>query len=211
MWQNDSDDTYLRYPFYIDGTSIKTDGDTLTGITPATFYAEANERPHDLLDGFDLWQNDSDDTYLRYPFYIDGTSIKTDGDTITGYTWVARCPSSGTNTSKWMNNAESVLNVSDDPINPNLKIADLPQLFMYDASGNVKDVGYDDMDYLIYKDDPKYITFINAEEYKKRNKTTYYPPLTTVEAVKAFRFTKNCFNLEATTTLTETTPLCGGE
>jgi len=48
--------------------------------------------PHNFINGFDKWINDSTSAVLRVPFGSDGTSIKTSGDTVTGYTWASRNP-----------------------------------------------------------------------------------------------------------------------
>jgi len=45
--------------------------------------------PYNQLNGFDLWENDSTSELLRVPFDVNGDSIKTDGDTLTGYTWLS--------------------------------------------------------------------------------------------------------------------------
>ena len=46
---------------------------------------------YNMMNGFDLWTYDSDPTKIaRIPFDVDGNSIKTDGDTVTGFTWVSR-------------------------------------------------------------------------------------------------------------------------
>lgn len=62
---------------------------TITGTEPY-FGTSDLQRPNNLIDGFDLWQNDTDQSYLYVPFDVNGNSIKTDGDTITGYTWVSK-------------------------------------------------------------------------------------------------------------------------
>jgi hypothetical protein len=68
-----------------------------------TFHALDNGRPDNSLDGFDLWQDDVTPTnFVRVPFDVNGNSIKTDGDTITGFTWISRNPSGA-----WHNNAET--------------------------------------------------------------------------------------------------------
>lgn len=67
--------------------------------------------PDNLRNGFDLWDNDSTTGLLRVPFRADGTSIKTDGDTITGYTWISRQVGSN----KRINEAESTYNQPEAP------------------------------------------------------------------------------------------------
>jgi len=59
---------------------------------PVTFHSNAEETdPDNILNGFDLWQNDITPTdFIRVPFDINKNSIKTSGDAITGYTWISR-------------------------------------------------------------------------------------------------------------------------
>jgi len=48
------------------------------------------QRPNNLFDGYDTWINDTTSEILRVLFDDNGDSIKTDGDTITGYTWKSK-------------------------------------------------------------------------------------------------------------------------
>jgi hypothetical protein len=80
----------IHYDKSVNGLDATPNG-TLT-----SYYDTNNEvRPHNLIDGFDLWQNDGDSTYLYVPFDSNGDSIKTDGDAIVGYTWVSKNPGIG--------------------------------------------------------------------------------------------------------------------
>ncbi len=83
-------------------TSGNENNGTITNITHST---DDKSKPYNLIYGFDLWQNDVTPTdYIRVPFTTSGASIKTDGDIITGYTWVSKNPAG-----KYHNNAESKL------------------------------------------------------------------------------------------------------
>ena len=157
---------------------------TISGLD-ANSYALANQRPHNLLDGFDLWSEDATPAnLLRMPFDTDGNSIYTDGDTIADYTWVARCPQ----LPKFGDNypETTILNYP----NPNLVKADKPQLFLYDANGVPKNIAYEDIDYITYTGNLLNISFADAEEYRKRNIITYLTARTTAEAVKVKKFIK---------------------
>lgn len=97
---------------------------TLMNITEATFWGTDSESMHyNLFNGFDLWQNDTTDAYLRVPFDNTGNSILTEGDTLSGYTWVSRNPSG-----KWHNNAETQI---EQYAVPELYSADNPQKYFY--------------------------------------------------------------------------------
>ena len=96
-------------------------------------------RPNNLLDGFDLWIKDSDGSLLKVPFDVNGNSIKTQGDLITGFTWDSR--RLGSNVSH--NGAESKM------IQP-----ESPELYSIDSqfvnskwfnSGVPQYVGYNDL------------------------------------------------------------------
>jgi len=88
-------------------------------------------RPINLIDGFDLWTKDAGSTELRIPFNINGNSIKTEGDTITGYTWQSR------NTAgSWLNNSENNLSGYSSPT---MRKVDKDIEFIYDISGDVKE------------------------------------------------------------------------
>jgi hypothetical protein len=74
--------------------------------TDDAFWDVGNVKPINIIYGFDKWTLDSDSTKIRrVPFDNNGDSIKTDGDTITGYTWVSR--NIGCTTCKGHNGAES--------------------------------------------------------------------------------------------------------
>ena len=60
-------------------------------ILGSTWDISNEQKTFNHQEGFDLWQNDSDENFLRVPFTNDDDSIKTYGDTITGYSFVARC------------------------------------------------------------------------------------------------------------------------
>lgn len=63
---------------------------TITGTEPY-FGTSDLQRPNNLIDGFDLWEYTTiPGRFLRVPFDNDKNSIKTDGDTISGYTWISR-------------------------------------------------------------------------------------------------------------------------
>lgn len=87
-------------------SSINTNHGIKTNANLALFHStDLKATPYNLLDGFDLWQNDITPTnYVRVPFDVNKNSILTDGDVLTGYTWVSRNPSGA-----WHNNAESKL------------------------------------------------------------------------------------------------------
>ena len=97
--ENSSDEYSFEYTFgETSGTTVynklnNTHG-TINGTTTAVHSISDYQEPYNLNNGFDLWQNDSTSAYLRVPFDKDGNSIKTDGDTITGYTWISRNPGS---------------------------------------------------------------------------------------------------------------------
>lgn len=42
------------------------------------------------LRSYDVWQNDSTNEYILFYFKDNGTAFKTDGDTLTGYTWLTQ-------------------------------------------------------------------------------------------------------------------------
>ncbi len=88
---------------YDRGTGSPVNG-TIQNADLTTFWGTDDKAtPFNLLNGFDLWQNDTDaSVYLRVPFDVNGNSIKTDGDAVTGYTWISRNPAG-----KGHNNAES--------------------------------------------------------------------------------------------------------
>ena len=158
---------------------------TISGLD-ANSYALANQRPHNLLDGFDLWSEDATPAnLLRVPFDTDGESIATEGSTIDlvdGYTWVARCPQ----LTKFGDNypETTILNYP----NPNLVKADKPQLFLYDASGVPKNIAYEDIDYITYTGNLLNISFADAEEYRKRNIITYLTARTPEQVVKIKKY-----------------------
>jgi len=120
----DSDTDYIHYYAFSEGAgTIVYDkagsvNGTVTNATLSTFWSTDDEvRPNNLIDGFDLWTNDADSSLLRVPFDINGDSIKTSGDIITGYTWTS------TNVSgSWHNGAES-----------NLREYEVPSLYAADA------------------------------------------------------------------------------
>ena len=57
-------------------------------ITEDTFHNSCDKiYPNNLINGCDVWINDSDSEKLYVPLKSDGTSIKGSEDTITGYTW----------------------------------------------------------------------------------------------------------------------------
>jgi hypothetical protein len=59
----------------------------------ATCWTKQDELHENIKNGIDIWQNNiTPSIYLRVPFNQLGQSIKTQGDTITGYTWVSRNP-----------------------------------------------------------------------------------------------------------------------
>jgi len=82
------------YP--LQGTAYDVSGNsnhgTAVNITESTFWVTQDAYHYNFEQGFDLWQRDSDSELLRVPYTLDGTSIKTDGDSITGYTWVSTNP-----------------------------------------------------------------------------------------------------------------------
>lgn len=135
-----------------------------------------------LSDGFDLWQNDSDSEYLRIPFDTDGNSIKTDGDTVTGYTWVAKCLSGF-----WHNFAESkYINYEV----PELYKADglLTTRFLFQADGTPNEIGYGEID---YNEQLANVMFANIEDYRKRNLLTYRKVMETSQVSIISKYTKN--------------------
>ena len=63
---------------------------TVNGTIAGFWDTSDAQRPNNLLDGFDLWEEDaSPGTYVRVPYDVNGDPIKTSGDSITGYTWVS--------------------------------------------------------------------------------------------------------------------------
>jgi len=88
-------------------------------------------RPSNAIDGFDLWEKDADGTRLEISFDINGNSIKTDGDTITGYTWQSR-----NSAGSWLNNTENSLLGYPSPVMRNKVDKDIE--LIYDSAGDVK-------------------------------------------------------------------------
>jgi len=66
---------------------------TATNITESTFWSNTANQPYNFINGCDVWKRISDNKLLYYSFDLDGESIKTQGDTVTGYTWVTKLPS----------------------------------------------------------------------------------------------------------------------
>ena len=95
--------------------------------------------------------------------------------------------------------------------NPNLISADVPQLYLYDASGVPKNITHDDIDYVQYTGNPLYISFADAEKYRKRNLITYLTARTTAQAAKIMKYTDDCFSLVPETLLYDSKKLCTGE
>ncbi len=75
-----ADDVITKAQFEVKGT-----------VSKATTFANTQDLFHyNLTFGFDRWQNDGDSTYMYIPLASDGTSIKGESDTVTGYTWVSK-------------------------------------------------------------------------------------------------------------------------
>jgi len=76
--------SYNRVITYSDGT--------LNNFSlPSNRTTDDGAKPSNHIDGFDLWDKAGTKAYI--PFDTNGNSILTDGDTLTGYTWVSRNPS----------------------------------------------------------------------------------------------------------------------
>jgi hypothetical protein len=117
------------------GTITNADLSTVWGTQP--FYE------NNMDNGFDLWTLDSDPTViLRVPLKTDGTSIKGDGDTITGYTWVSK----NLGTTKYgHNNAETGLKQPIAPVIYNAdQLFDVPIMYNSDPVNTVANVLYYD-------------------------------------------------------------------
>lgn len=56
-------------------------------INDSNFNLSEYKRPVNLIDGCDVWVNNVSSNRLYIPFDVDGNSIKTNGDAVTGYTW----------------------------------------------------------------------------------------------------------------------------
>ena len=80
---------------------------TLNGtIDSDTWKLSEYQCPYNNTKGCDVWQNDSDSSYIYIRLRDDGMSIKGSGDTITGYTWVKKLPG----TTRGHNGCEMVYN-----------------------------------------------------------------------------------------------------
>lgn len=153
--------------------------------TAATFWDTSDTaRPDNLLDGFDLWENDTTGDYLRVPFDVNKASIKTDGDTITGYTWVSRNPfnkgghNGAENTLKDQQAPALILATSSFAVNPR-----------FDALGVPTKYGRSDL----YNDyEEKHIQFADVDSIEPSviNLITYKEPQSGLILTKIYNYTK---------------------
>jgi len=121
--------------------------------------------PNNLINGFDLWQNDTDGSYIRIPVDTDGNSILTNGDTLTGYTWISKCFAG-----KWHNRAESkLLNYESPELYRAEQDAGLSEDYYFTGTTPRK-IPYAD---ITYNKESKNFFFANAEALKKRNIIVY--------------------------------------
>jgi len=145
---------------------------TATNITESTFRTVESEgivRPINLIDGFDLWLRDSDSKELKIVFDNDGNSIKTDGDTITGYTWDSIHPQLGTDGKLFHNDAETEFRDYESPaMNNSDKL--LPTKYLFDASGIAQDISYDEM---TYDEQSAHVIVMNAKANEKKDRIVY--------------------------------------
>jgi len=113
---------------------------TITNATLSTFWsndATGKVKPSNLSDGFDLWTLDSDPTkILRVPFDVNGDSIKTRGDTITGYTWQSRNIAGN-----YHNNSENTIK---EYVAPALISSDVTRGYLY-SSEVPQEIAYSDL------------------------------------------------------------------
>lgn len=95
----------------VDDSAHQING-TLTDI-----WSEKQDLVHNnIVNGFDLWKNDTTDELLRVPYNINNQSIKGENDTITGYTWQSTHPAN----SKVHNYAETQIKFLDNDVNFNI-------------------------------------------------------------------------------------------
>lgn len=139
----------------VDGTE-GTIGGTLTN-----FWDVAQVKPDNLLDGFDLWTLDgsSPTEYLRVPFDNTRASIKTDGDSITNYTWVSKNIAN-----KGQNRAETAI---VNYLNPEMIRADENDGldFLYNAGKTAPNkILYDDFEQIVEVGDERDHIFTNTSD-----------------------------------------------
>jgi hypothetical protein len=91
-----------------------------------------------LQRGFDVWQKTADGTYMYVPLKSDNTSIRGNGASVGGYTWVAKYIQDGSSFIP----AETKLNF---PIRAELTDLDLSDLWFNAAKDTANDVGYFDI------------------------------------------------------------------
>lgn len=91
---------------------------TISGTTAWVFDDKA--RPDFYMDGGDVWEDNSDpdnhESYIFVPYDINGNEILTDGDTLTGFTWLSTNPSGAWHNgglNQYQNYEEAVLIAAD--------------------------------------------------------------------------------------------------
>lgn len=147
-------------------------------------------KPHNIIDWFDLWTNDSDSSLLRVPFDTDWDSIKTDWDTVTWYTWTSINPAG-----KFHNNAESLL---EQYKVPELYTNDLDMKYWYEVGSDTPErISYDDIVSDVFLLDPRHKVFADTsvsdlwEWFEKKKIITYNEEQTGDDLDKIYKVIKD--------------------
>lgn len=169
----------------INYNKIRDNHITWVGDTTSAYTLSRYQYPDHLFNGYDLWIKDSDSSELFVAFYKDGNSIKTDGDSIAGYTWNSRV----LGTAFGHNRCETVYN---QPVAPALiSVADqFTTNPWYDVSNNPIDVEYSTISYN-YETKNLWFADVLSKAPVKFNWLVYGTPVAEPDLTEVYKFEKS--------------------
>jgi hypothetical protein len=189
FWQVTKDGTkIIDYTFsegngatVYDRSGNGNDGTLTTFTLPTDWIQDDGATPHNLINGFDKWEDDgTPGSFIYVPYDVDGTPILTTGDSLTGYTWVSTHPK--IDGKQFHNGAETE---ALQYLVPELWLSDGTDQNWFNSSGVPQNATYADIDGMTVNP-----TYSDISEYPVKEQTQYTTDLAGAEKTRADTYFK---------------------